>query len=154
LKIRLVSDAADPGARSLVAASDAYLEALYPPQSNHAEPLEALVAEYSAFFVGDVDGRSVACGAVRFVQDDPDFAEIKRLFVDEEFRGRGLATAMVLHLERYARAGGLRIIRLEAGPLQPEALALYRGLRYIDRGPFGAYRDDPLSVFMEKTLSA
>jgi putative acetyltransferase len=88
------------------------------------------------------------------VQDDPDFAEIKRLFVDEEFRGRGLATAMVLHLERYARAGGLRIIRLEAGPLQPEALALYRGLRYIDRGPFGAYRDDPLSVFMEKTLSA
>lgn len=154
MKIRLVSDASDPGARSLVAGSDAYLEALYPPQSNHAEPLEALIAEHSAFFVGDVDGRSVACGAVRFVQDDPDFAEIKRLFVAAEFRGRGLATAMVLHLERYARASGMRIVRLEAGPLQPEALALYRGLGYIDRGPFGAYREDPLSVFMEKTLSA
>lgn len=41
---------------------------------------------------------------------------------------------------------------LETGPYQPEALALYAAAGYERRGPFGAYRDDPLSVFMEKGL--
>jgi len=38
-------------------------------------------------------------------------------------------------------------------PAQPEALALYAAAGYERRGPFGAYRDDPLSVFMEKRLA-
>ena len=44
------------------------------------------------------------------------------------------------------------VARLEAGPMQPEALALYAKLGYEDRGPFGPYKPDPLSVFMEKAL--
>jgi putative acetyltransferase len=47
---------------------------------------------------------------------------------------------------------GVNVARLEAGPLQPKALSLYRKLGYTERGPFGSYRVDPLSVFMEKTL--
>jgi len=55
-------------------------------------------------------------------------------------------------LEREAAAIGCRLARLETGPYQPEALALYAAAGYERRGPFGAYQDDPLSVFMEKRL--
>jgi hypothetical protein len=36
--------------------------------------------------------------------------------------------------------------------MQPEALGLYRALGYVERRPFGDYKSDPLSVFMEKAL--
>ena len=43
-------------------------------------------------------------------------------------------------------------MRLETGTKQPEAIALYRKFGYVERGPFGAYKPDPLSIFMEKRL--
>ena len=47
---------------------------------------------------------------------------------------------------------GVTLARLETGIRQPEALGLYRRLGYLERGRFGAYLEDPLSVFMEKRL--
>jgi putative acetyltransferase len=57
-------------------------------------------------------------------------------------------------LEAHAAECGVNLIRLETGVKQPEAVRLYRKLGYVERGPFGHYRADPLSVFMEKTLKA
>jgi len=152
LEMRRVWDLNDPDVLSLVAKSDEYLSSLYPPESNHAEPLEALVGADSAFFAGYVGEQLVACGAVKLVEDDTTYGEIKRLFVDEKQRGRRLAIAVMQHLEDYLTNIGVKIARLEAGPMQPEALTLYRKLGYIERGPFGTYRPDPLSVIMEKNL--
>jgi len=142
----------DPDVLSLVAKSDEYLSALYPPESNHAEPLEALVNENAAFFSGHVVDRLVACGAVKLFEHDVPYGEIKRVFVEEQQRGQRLASAVMRHLEDYLINNGVFVARLEAGPMQPEALSLYRKLGYVDRGPFGAYKTDPLSVFMEKCL--
>lgn len=153
LDIRRIFTVDDPAVRTLVARSDEYLSALYPPESNHAEPIEALVAAGSAFFAGYVDGRLAACGAVKHCVDDVAYGEIKRLFVDPAQRGKGLASAMMRRLEEYLVAEGMQTARLEAGPRQPEALRLYKKLGYMERGPFGAYTDDPLSVFMEKQIS-
>lgn len=152
--IRRITTLADPEVIELVARSDAYLDALYPPESNHAEPLETLISETSAFFAAYLDDRLVACGAVKVVDDDVRYGEIKRLYVDERARGRGLAVAVMRQLEDHAHAAGAALVRLEAGPSQPEAIGLYRKLGYTDRGPFGAYRPDPLSVFMEKALTS
>jgi len=152
LRMQRVWDLDDPDVLALVAKSDEYLSALYPPESNHAEPLHVLVSEDSAFFAGYVGEQLVACGAVKLVEDDLPYGEIKRVFVDEEQRGKCLATAVMQHLEDHLSSIGVKVVRLEAGPMQPEALGLYRKLGYIDRGPFGSYRTDPLSVFMEKTL--
>jgi len=55
-------------------------------------------------------------------------------------------------LEQHLYDAGVPVARLETGVKQPEALALYRKLGYAERGPFGAYGEDPLSVFMEKCL--
>jgi putative acetyltransferase len=135
-----------------VAKSDKYLSSLYPAESNHAEPLEALVGENSAFFAGYIGEQLVACGAVKLVEDDSTYGEIKRVFVAEQQRGKRLATTLVQHLEKYLMSIDVRIVRLEAGPMQPEALKLYHKLGYTERGPFGSYIADPLSVFMEKVL--
>ena len=146
-------DTGDPDVVKLVAKSDEYLSSLYPPESNNAENLDVLVGKNSAFFVGYLGAELVVCGAAKIARDDGIYGEIKRVFVAEKHRGKNLATAIMEHLEDHLRRNGIDIVRLEAGPKQPAALSFYRKLGYADRGPFGRYVDDPLSVFMEKKLS-
>jgi putative acetyltransferase len=71
----------------------------------------------------------------------------------EQHRGKGLSKAIMQTLEAHLQAAGVRLARLETGIHQPEALGLYARLGYVLREPFGAYAQDPLSVFMEKTLA-
>jgi putative acetyltransferase len=114
--------------------------------------MDVLVSEKSAFFVGYLGAELVVCGAAKMAEDDGGYGEVKRVFVAEEHRGKNLATAIMAHLEDHLRRSGIDIVRLEAGPRQPAALNFYRKLGYRERGPFGGYVADPLSVFMEKTL--
>ncbi len=79
-------------------------------------------------------------------------AEMKRAFVDPSARGKGVARAVMEVLEREAAKWGVDVLQLETGVRQPEAIALYRKLGFVQRGPFGNYRSDPLSLFMEKQL--
>ena len=108
----------------------------------------------NVLFVGAyVDGELAASGAAKLMDDDSDYAEIKRVFVLERFRGLGLSSRLMHHLESELRGRGVELFRLETGVRQPEALGLYRKLGYLERGPFGSYRPDPLSVFMEKRVT-
>lgn len=141
-----------PEALRLLRASDAHMEALYPPESNHLEPAHALAQPHVEFVGAFVDGELRACGALKRMSDDGVYGEIKRVFVDPAFRGRGLARRIMDHLETHAVQSGLMLLRLETGISQPEALGLYERRGYHRRKPFGAYRPDPLSVFMEKQL--
>lgn len=140
-------------ARSLIEQSDRYMESLYPSESNHLESIEALKLPSVTFFGGYIDGELVACGAVKILDDDGSYGEIKRVFVIEEHRGRGLSKAIMARLERHLKESNVAIARLETGIRQPEALGLYGRLDYVIREPFGSYGNDPLSVFMEKQLA-
>jgi putative acetyltransferase len=80
----------------------------------------------------------------------PEYGEVKRMYVRPQARGRGLARRLIETLEAKAVEQGCRTFMLETGPTQPEALILYERVGYQYRGPFGDYRDDPLSVFMQK----
>jgi putative acetyltransferase len=141
-----------PGARRLIALSDQYMTALYPPASNHLEGIDALLLPNVRFLGIETAGELVACGAVKTMTDVATYGEIKRLFVLPQHRGKGYARSIMLALEAELRCGGIALARLEAGVSQPEALGLYRALGYLERGPFGAYLPDPLSVFMEKAI--
>lgn len=146
----------DPAAhevRALLEASDALYAGLYPPESNHLESVDDLAAPGVQFVGCRVDGELAASGAAKLMDDDGRYAEIKRVFVLPKFRGRGLSLAIMRHLETEIGRLGVDLLRLETGVRQPEALGLYRKLGYRERGPFGAYRPDPLSVFMEKRLA-
>ena len=138
-----------PDVLRLLSALDAYLVALYPPESNHLLDVDSLCAPDVRFFVARDGVRAVGCGALRL---DGGYGEVKRMFVDPAARRRSLGRAILERIEREARREGLRLMRLETGIHQPEALALYRRAGYVERGPFGEYVVDPLSVYMEKAL--
>lgn len=135
---------------ALLAASDAYMAELYPAESNHMLDLQALLRPEVKFIVARDRGRAVGCGAI--VISAQGWAEIKRMFVSPAARGQKLGKQLLQYLEELARASGVNLLRLETGVKQPEALALYRSVGFVEIGPFGAYGPDPLSVFMEKPL--
>jgi GNAT superfamily N-acetyltransferase len=67
-------------------------------------------------------------------------AELKRMYVVEAMRGRGLARRILTALEEDARAAGRMRMVLETGTLQPEAIALYTSAGYEPCEKFGYYR--------------
>ena len=134
---------------ALLQASDRYMASLYPAESNHMLDVETLRQPQMNFFGAYVDGAPRGCGGFWAHQN---YVEIKRVFVDPSARGLGLSKALMQTLEEAARALGFRIAKLETGIHQPEALGLYQKLGYRFCEPFGEYKPDPLSVFMEKAL--
>ncbi|HEX9139227.1 MAG TPA: GNAT family N-acetyltransferase [Steroidobacteraceae bacterium] len=140
-------------ARALIAMADQYLASLYPAASNHLDDVEVLTAPKVLFLGCLVGAALVGCGAVKILADDGEYGEIKRVFVLPAHRGRGYSVALMERLESHLQESGIWMARLETGISQPEALAMYRRLGYVERGPFGAYIEDPLSIFMEKRLA-
>jgi putative acetyltransferase len=144
-------DPGHPDAQALMALSEAYMSALYPAESNHFEPADGLRPPQGRFYGLWRGERLVGCGGVKLFEADG-YGEIKRLFVLDSERGRGVARQLMARLEADLLELGIGLARLETGIHQPEALALYRRLGYVERGPFGAYAPDPLSAFLEKAL--
>ncbi|MBT8433539.1 MAG: GNAT family N-acetyltransferase [Gammaproteobacteria bacterium] len=142
-----------PEVQALIAASDAYYIDLYPAESTHLENSEDLKRPNVLFVGCRSGGELVASGAAKILQDDVSYAEIKRVFVLTQYRGKGLSNKIMRYLESELENRGVTLFRLETGIKQPEALGLYRKLGYRERGPFGSYVADPLSVFMEKYVN-
>lgn len=147
-------DPGHPDAQALIQQSEALMSALYPSESNHFEPAEGLRPPNGAFWGLWIGAALVGCGGVKHhaPADGPPYGEIKRLFVLDSARGRGVARQLMARLEAELMARGVRLARLETGIHQPEALGLYRRLGYVECEPFGDYALDPLSVFFEKRL--
>jgi putative acetyltransferase len=140
-------------ARLLIAALNAELAALYPePGSTHFKLDAADIAPANGvFLVGYLNTEAVACGAIRRIETG--VAEVKRMYVAPDARGRGLSGAMLAALEAQARALGLTRLVLETGTRQPAALALYRRAGFKSIACFGAYVGSDLSVCMAKDLA-
>jgi putative acetyltransferase len=136
--------------RRILAESSAYLQALYPSESNHLTDVDALAAPDAVFLVARRNGELLGSIAFRIIA--PGHAEIKRMFVRAEARGGGLGRRLLHALEDTARQKHIDRISLETGIRQPEAIGLYRAAGYQDCPPFGSYNDDPLSLFMTKRL--
>lgn len=136
----------------LLDASDQYMERLYPAESNHLIYLDELLASTSVFIGAYVEDIIVGCGAIVAKFDTEDYGEIKRIFVDEAYRGHKIGTVLMNRLEMLAADRGTRKLRLETGIFQEPAIKLYENLGYTKIPPFGDYDEDPLSIFMEKII--
>jgi putative acetyltransferase len=139
-----------PEAAELARQFDAYVVALYPPEYRGKVDAAVMSVEDTRFFVARRGGQALGCMAL--VRTGPDKAELKRCFVTQEARGQGIGFALLTAAEAAARQDKLRLIQLETGIRNIAALRLYRGCGFHDRGPFGFYPDDGVSVFLEKTL--
>jgi len=114
-------------------------------------------APTGAFFVGYLDEVPVAMGGWRMRPDvvrlgGGPSAEIKRMYVAPAGRRRGLARAVLAHLEGTARAAGVAVMILETGIEQPEAIALYESSGYEAVEKFGHYAWSPKSRCYGKRL--
>jgi GNAT superfamily N-acetyltransferase len=100
--------------------------------------------------VRDDRGRAVGCGGIcRF---DDVRAELKRMYVLPEERGRGLGRLVLERLEATARSLGYTGVVLETGELQTEALGLYRSAGYEPIPCYGVYASREWSRCFEKRL--
>jgi putative acetyltransferase len=134
----------------LLRKSDAFSASLYPPASRHPMDVQTIAAPNVRFFVARRDGTAVGCGAL--VIGEQERAELKRMFVDRSVRGQGIGRAILQALEAAAGEAGVTRLQLETGVDNRDAVTLYRRHGFHERGPFGSYVADPLSIFMEKAL--
>ena len=112
---------------------------------------------HGAFFVGYLNGEAVAMGGWRFrtpgvprVARRP--AEIRRMFVREGVRVRGLGRLVLAALETSAAAAGADWLLLETGQPQVAAIGLYRSSGYVDVERFGYYAASETALNLGRPL--
>jgi GNAT superfamily N-acetyltransferase len=143
-------DAGSPPAQAAMSAYFAELAARFPAGFDPTGYLDAV--DYNPprgrFFLARAGDDVAACGGVVWVDDAT--AEIKRMWVDPRFRGRGIASRLLAFLEQTAAASGRRRVILDTNPVLLEAIAMYRraGYRDIER-----YNDNPYAgLWFEKRV--
>lgn len=139
-----------PEIEELLRLSDEFALSLYPPESCYMLDVAELEVPEVTVFVARVDGEVLGMAAL--VDRSAGTSELKRMFVHDRARGKGVASAIMAAIERHALEVDASIIQLETGPKQPEAIALYEkhGFRIIPN--FGQYIGDESSVCMQKDL--
>ena len=150
-EVRPADPASEPGA-GLLAAMVAEIVSLYGPGNatdpGFAVPTEELSPPVGAFRLVWEDGRAVACGGVK--RWDAETGEIKRMYVVPAARSRGHARRLLVGLEDAARELGYARVRLDTGPRQPHARALYESEGYV---AIPDYNGNPRATFwFEKAL--
>ncbi len=112
-------------------------------QFNKIDTLKNVIVAY-------MDEQPVACGA--FKQYSANKVEIKRMFVLPQNRCNGIASSLLLQLEKWAFELGNTICMLETGVKQPEAIRLYEKNGYRKIPNFGQYAEVVNSVCFEKII--
>jgi len=145
----------DPGSADAQSAVTSYFDELavrFPAGFDPGPPAydDLGAAQRGTFVVATSDGVPVACGGVRDLGGT--VGEIKRMWVHAGWRGAGLGSRLLRHLEGQARDLGYAQIRLDTNETLVEAMAMYEraGYRRIER-----YNDNPYAeAFYEKELTS
>ncbi len=139
-------------ARKLADALEAELLATYHgvPGSGGLPAASVFEPPAGVFLVGREHGEPIACGGIARYDDAT--AEIRRMYVVPDARGRGLGRRLLTALEDEARALGYSLVRLETGKLQTEAIGLYTSAGFGPIPRYGPFANDPRSVCFEKRL--
>jgi GNAT superfamily N-acetyltransferase len=142
---------ADPEVRALLEEIQRFYVQRYGGPDDDSTGAGEFEPPNGVFLLGYLDDAVVVSGALR--RRDADLVEIKRMWVAEAARGKGLARTMLAELERRARDFGARRVVLSTGYRQPEAIALYESSGYErDVERFGRYADQDGAVFFGKDL--
>ena len=139
----------NPDFQTLVVSLDAELqirdgvEHSFYAQFNKTVGLTEVVVAY-------LDEITVGCGAIKLYSDQT--AEVKRMFVKLENRGKGIAGKVLAELETWAKELNFVECILETGFKQPEAIALYKKSGYEVIPNYGQYAGVENSVCMKKLI--
>ena len=94
----------------------------------------------------------IPVGSASFKKYDDENAEVKRVFVKEEYRGQGISDELMKMLEQRAREKGFKYFILESGEPLVSAMALYRKIGYKVIPNYGQYVNMEESICMKKKL--
>jgi GNAT superfamily N-acetyltransferase len=94
------------------------------------------------------NGKPVGCGA--FKPFEANAVEIKRMYVNEDSRGKRIARRILSELELWAVEIGYDSFVLETGLKQPEAISLYKNMGYEIIPNYGQYQGVENSVCFQK----
>jgi GNAT superfamily N-acetyltransferase len=144
------TDSDDPGFRGLVNQLDEYLAEVdgddhsYYAQFNGLDKIDSVIVAYD----GD---EAVGCGAFKPYTNE--IAEIKRMFVRPESRGRQIGSVVLAELERWARENGFTACILETGHKQAAAVRLYQNSGYNVIPNYDQYAALDSSICMRKDIA-
>lgn len=139
----------NPDFQKLVVTLDAYLrildgeDHLFYAQLNKTDSIKHVIVVYQ-------DGEPVGCGAIRHYSDAT--VEVKRMYVQENQRGKGIASTILNELETWAQELGYKKCILETGKRQVEAVNLYHKAGYTIIENYGKYKNMENSVCFEKII--
>lgn len=140
----------------VIALLEEHLEDMYatsPPESVHALDVTKLKASDITFFAArTVENELAGCIAIKEL--DNNNAEIKSMRTPKAARKRGVAKQLLSHLISHAKGAGYSTLWLETGSMAffEPARQLYLSYGFEFCGPFGDYKEDPNSCFMNKRL--
>jgi DNA-binding MarR family transcriptional regulator len=121
----------------------------FDPAGEADKDASVLVPPAGTFVLAVSDGVAVACGGLLTLADG--VGELKRMWVHDDWRGAGLGSRLLSHLEDQARALGHGIVRLDTNGALSEAISMYERAGYVR---VGRYNDNPWAThFFEKKLS-
>lgn len=148
---------AHPDAERLRAAQRVELDARY-GSDDHEPGIIPSAEDVPVFLLArDARAEAIVCGGLRPLAPDvlgPHVAEIKRMYAAPQARGTGAAVAVLRALENEARAIGIRVLVLETGTAQPDAVRFYEREGYAAIPLYGHYVGSDLSLCFAKSLTA
>lgn len=147
-----VDDLTRPQVLALLQEHLANMREISPPKSVHALDVNSLRAPDITFWTVWEGDQLLGCGALKELS--PTHGEVKSMRTPAALRRRGAGRTILTHLIQVARERGYRRLNLETGApaaFDP-ARKLYESFGFTYCGPFGSYREDPFSVFMELRL--
>jgi len=140
---------ADPAFTALTRALDRDLRERYGQQMDYYGVFNQSSDVEHALYAA-LDGEPVGCGCFKPFSEDT--VEMKRVFVQTNQRGKGIARELMCALETWARELGYRAAVLETGVLQPEAIRLYEAAGYERIPNYPPYEGVAESVCYRKAL--
>jgi len=114
-------------------------------QFNKIDAIKQVVVAYD-------DETPVGCAAIKAYSTNT--MEVKRMYVQLNRRGQGIASTILKELEKWAVELSCTKCLLETGIKQPEAIGLYKKNNYKIIPNFGQYENVKSSVCFEKTLQS
>ena len=128
-----------------------YYQAVSVVQRDTHESIQEIIdGAYSGVWLAYLEDRAVGCVVLRKLGSIPFAGECKRLYVQPEGRGHGIADKLLDAQENFARDQGLRWIYLDSYDDLKVAIALYRRRGYV---ACERYNDNPqATVFLRKKI--
>ena len=144
------TDSTDQDFKKLILLLDNELIDQYGDKQNYYDRFNK-IEECKTVVIAKSNNNPIGCGCFKTLTDDT--VEIKRMFVNKNYRRQGISKKILTELETWAIELGYDFALLETGYKQKEAIGLYEKYGYRKTDNYGPYIGIETSICMKKKIS-